>query len=120
MKIEELEPFVLKAGFEPKHLYLQKGGNVKWLVCDNNQPGQGTVIVFDGEGSAYESEQYPFEVIDYSKEELNVHYVDKWQNSVSVDGVICNRNNKYDYNPRWEYDENWKIVTPIKIEHFDD
>ena len=57
MKTKEIENFVLSKGLEPKHLFLAKGGIVKWMVCvvkNRNPRSQWFYIyVYDNIGRCY-------------------------------------------------------------------
>ena len=72
MKIEEMEPFVISKGMEPKHLICGKGGKVKWLVCLNHDAPMHSITVYDEYGEAYESDFIP-EMDDDFFENMNIH-----------------------------------------------
>lgn len=68
LKIEDLEPFVIKKGMEPKHLFMEKGRILKWLVClQKTGNGFSRIVVYDEKGTAYATEPEKFDDEDFDK-----------------------------------------------------
>ena len=54
MEIKDLEPFVKSLNMEPKHLIMERGRQVKWLVCKKaNEKNEGRIVIYNAEGEAY-------------------------------------------------------------------
>lgn len=91
MKVDEFEKAIIAKGLEPFHVFMVKGGQVKWFACKDTRPNsEYNLIVYDSEGRAL--------VLPIFPDDLENIKIKEYPGGVSVNKYIAQRAQSLDLN----------------------